>query len=59
MVTYVPVIIWIVSAIICHYIAKERNVKPNLVRTLIVVLLGPLAIPLTFLVKPDNSIDNN
>jgi len=59
MAAYVPVIIWIVSAIICHYIAKARNVKSNLVRTLIVVFLGPLAIPLTFLAKPKNSIDKN
>lgn len=59
MAAYMPVIIWIVSAIICHYIAQARNVKSNLVRRLIVVFLGPLAIPLTFLVKPENSIDTN
>jgi len=59
MAAYVPVIIWIISTIICHYIAKARNVKSNLVRRLIVVFLGPLAIPLTFLAKPENSTDNN
>ena len=57
MAAYVPVILWIVNAIICHYIAQARNVKSNLVRRLIVVFLGPLAIPLTFLAKPENSID--
>lgn len=56
---YVPVIIWIVSAIICHYIAKKRNVKQNLMRRLVVVLLGPLAIPLAFLVKPEALIEAN
>jgi len=59
MAAYVPVIIWIVSAIICHYIAQARNVKSNIVRRLIVVFLGPFAIPLTFLAKPENSIDKN
>ena len=57
MAAYVPVIIWIVSAIICLYIARARNVKSNLVRRLIVVFLGPLAIPLAFFVKPEKSID--
>jgi hypothetical protein len=59
MAAYVPVIIWIVSAIFCHYIAQARNVKLNLVRRLFVVFLGPLAIPLVFLAKPENSIDAN
>jgi hypothetical protein len=52
MATYVPVIIWVVSAIICHYIAQSRNVKPSIIQRLIAVILGPFAIPLTFLVKP-------
>ena len=56
---YVPVIIWTVSVIICHYIAQARHVKSNLVRRLVVVILGPLAIPLTFLVKSENSNDTN
>lgn len=59
MADYVPVIIWIVSAIICRYIARARNVKSTLARRLIVVVLGPLAIPLTFLARPANSIDKN
>ena len=59
MAAYVPVIIWVISAIICHYIAQARNVKSNLVRRLIVVFLGPLAIPLTFLVKPETTTDKN
>ena len=53
MAAYVPVIIWLVSAIICLYIARARNVKPNLMRRLIVIVLGPFAIPLTFLAKPE------
>jgi len=53
MAAYIPVIIWIVSAIICYYIARAKNVKQNLVWRLTVVLLGPVAIPLTFLAKPE------
>jgi hypothetical protein len=52
MATYVPVMIWVVSAIICHYIAQSRDVKPSIIQRLIAVILGPFAIPLTFLVKP-------
>jgi len=57
MAAYVPAIIWIISAIICYYIAKARNVKPNLLRRLIVVFLGPLAIPLAFFVRPEKVIE--
>ncbi len=45
---YIPVSIWIVSAVICIYIAKSRHIKPTLLRRFIVVLLGPFAIPLIF-----------
>jgi len=53
MAAYVPAIIWIISAIACYYIAKARKVKPNLMRKLIVVFLGPLAIPLVFFAKAE------
>ena len=56
---YVPVMIWVASAIVCYYIAKARNVKSNLARRLTVVLLGPLAIPLVFLFRPETSIGAN
>jgi len=59
MAAYVPVIIWLVSVIICHYIAKARHVKSTLTRRFIVVFFGPLAIPLVFLVKPENSVDSH
>jgi len=52
MVAYVPAIVWIISAIVCYYIAKARKVKPNLIRNLIVVFLGPFAIPFVFFAKP-------
>jgi len=59
MAAYVPAIIWIISAIICDYIAKARKVKPNLIQKLIAVLLGPLAIPLAFFAKPEKLIETN
>jgi hypothetical protein len=59
MAAYVPVIIWIVSAIICYYLAIARNVKPNLIRRFIAVFLGPFAIPLVFFAKPEKENDDN
>ena len=50
---YLPVAIWIVSALICIYIARKRHVKRSLLRNFVVVLLGPFAIPLVFLAKAD------
>jgi len=57
MAAYIPAIIWIISAIVCYYIAKARKIKPNLMRNLIVVFLGPLAIPLVFFAKPEKTIE--
>lgn len=49
---YLPVIVWIIAAIIYEWIARKRNVKLNLPWRLLVVFLGPFAIPLVFLAKP-------
>lgn len=56
---YIPVVIWLVSAIVCIYIARERNVKPSFIRNLIVVVLGAFAIPLVFLAKPEAPMPNS
>lgn len=50
---FVPVIVWMVSIIICHLIATRRGVRPNLFWRLFVIILGPLAIPFVFFIKPD------
>ena len=50
---YIPVLIWVISGIICHYIARSRNVKATVFRQIVVVSLGPLAIPLVYLFKPE------
>ena len=55
---YIPLLIWVVSGIICHFIARKRNVKETLFRQIVVVFLGPLAIPLVFLFKAESNADS-
>lgn len=50
---YLPVIVWVISAVICEWIARRRNATLNLPWRLLIVFLGPLAIPFMFLAKPD------
>ena len=49
---YIPALVWLISAFICAYIAKKRHVEANLFWNLVVVFLGPFAIPLVFLARP-------
>lgn len=51
---YIPFIVWLISAYICLLIAKKRNVKATLFRNLLVIFLGPFAIPLVYLFKPES-----
>ena len=53
---YIPVLVWLISAVICHFIAKKRNVKATTFRQIVVTFLGPLAIPLVFLLKPEKTV---
>ena len=50
---YIPFLVWLISAFICDLIARKRKVKATLLRTLLVVFLGPFAIPLVFFFKPE------
>lgn len=50
---YIPVAIWFVSAFICLYIARRRHLRLSFLRKLMVVLLGPIAIPVVMLIKTD------
>ena len=52
---YIPFLVWLVSAVTCDRIAKKRNVKVTLLRTLVVVFLGPFAIPLVYILKPETA----
>jgi len=54
---YIPFLIWVISAVICDLIARKRNVKATLVRTLLVVFLGPFAIPLVYVFKPEEKME--
>lgn len=56
---YIPAIVWLVGIVVCMIIAKRRNVTPNFFWQILVVSLGPLAIPLVFFAKPDQEKENN
>jgi hypothetical protein len=53
MTAYIPALIWTLSAVVCLYIAKRRHVRPTPVWAMVVAILGPLAIPLALLARPD------
>jgi hypothetical protein len=50
---YIPLVIWLVGAIICYYIAKKRGIKSTFLWQMTVLLLGPFAIPLVFMAVPE------
>ncbi|PRC95134.1 hypothetical protein [Solimicrobium silvestre] len=51
--TYLPALIWLLSAFACMFIAKRRHVKPTAIWAMVVTVLGPIAIPLVFFAKPE------
>jgi len=52
---YMPALVWLISAIVCAYIANKRGVRKTALRSIIVALLGPLAIPLALVVEAENT----
>lgn len=52
MTTYLFASIWLVSGAVCMAIAKYRNVKVSTLSTMMLSLLGPLAVPLVLAAKP-------
>ena len=52
---YIPTLVWLLGMAICSVIAKKRKVTPPFAWRLAVVVLGPLAIPLVLLAKPELS----
>lgn len=52
---YLPFVVWLAAIAICVWIARRRSVSLDLKWRLIVIILGPLAIPLVFLAKPDET----
>jgi hypothetical protein len=53
MTAYIPALIWQLSAVVCLLIAKRRLVKLTAIRAMSVALLGPIAIPLVLVAKPE------
>jgi len=54
MIMYILAIIWVISAGICYYIAKKKNIKIILLWNLTFVFLGPVAIPIILSIKSKN-----
>ncbi len=53
MTAYIPALIWLLSSVICLGIAKRRHVKQTALRSMLVVLLGPIAIPWVLIAEPE------
>ena len=51
--TYLPALIWSLSAFVCLFIAKRRSLKTTAVRAILVVFLGPFAIPFMLAARPE------
>ena len=54
---YLPLIVWLASAVVCQLIARRRNVEESSARRLFVVIFGPFAIPFIFLFKPRDLVN--
>jgi hypothetical protein len=49
---YIPALIWLLSGVACHLIAKRRLLKKTAIRDMTVALIGPFAIPWVLVAKP-------
>ena len=54
MIIAVFILTFVISAIICHFIARNRNANA-VFWGVMGVIFGPLAIPFVFLSKPSNN----
>ena len=52
MTTYLPALIWSLSAFACLFIAKRRSLRITAIRAILVTFLGPFAIPFVLAAKP-------
>jgi hypothetical protein len=50
---YLPACIWLLSGIVCIVIARKRRLSNSFVRSALVALLGPLAIPFFLMARRD------
>lgn len=53
MTTYLPALIWLLSAVVCLLIAKRRHVRNTALRASLVALFGPFAVPFVLVAKAD------
>jgi hypothetical protein len=53
MANYAPVFIWTASAIVCAYIANRRGLRATALRSVVVALVGPFAIPFALMLRAD------
>ncbi len=53
---YVPALIWVISAGICYFIAKRKNIRPTALWNITFALLGPIAIPLIIITKSNKMV---
>jgi hypothetical protein len=53
MTAYIPALIWLLSAVVCLRIAKRRHVKRTALWAMLVAVIGPIAIPLVLVAKPE------
>ena len=52
---YLPALIWLLSAVACHQIAKRRLLKRTAIKDMMVALIGPFAIPWFLIAKPEKA----
>lgn len=52
---YIPPLIWLLSAVACHLIAKRRHLKKTAIKDMIIALIGPFAIPWFLIAKPEKA----
>ena len=53
MTTYLPALIWSLSAFACMFIARRRSLRITAIRAVLVVFLGPFAIPFVLAARPE------
>ena len=49
---YLPALIWSLSCFVCLFMAKRRQLRTTALRAILVVFLGPFAIPFVLAAKP-------
>jgi hypothetical protein len=50
---YLPALVWLFSGVLCLAIAKQRHVRQTALKSMLVALVGPFAIPLVLMAKPE------